>query len=302
MLEHPALPDLHRHLDGSLRQSTLEDLARQHGVALPADIRFFPRMGLRAALERFAITLSVLQAPAAVRRIASEIAEDAIHEGVTTLEVRFAPQLHKGAPVEAIVDAALEGFAGRAGLLLCGLYGESPDILLKLVDIARTRTHVVGIDLAGGPAPDHGWHMEDYVTAFSKAKDWGIGRTVHASEGRPPHETRMAIEVLHVQRVGHATTLLDDNLVLDLVLKHQVTLEACPTSNVHTGAIDSVLRHPLPLWLQRGVQACICTDNTLFSDVTAQGEHANSRSIPGMTDALLAKAIQFGHRAAFRRQ
>ena len=54
-----------------------------------------------------------------------------------------------------VVDAALEGADGRAGLILCGLYGEPPQVLEALVSCAASRPGVVGIDLAGGPAPDH---------------------------------------------------------------------------------------------------------------------------------------------------
>src|SRR5262245_2522762 len=152
MLLDAPLADLHRHLDGSLRLATLEELLARRGARVPERLRFERGMGLEAALERFALTLSVLQEPDAVRRVAREICEDAAKDGVTTLEIRFAPQLHTGASLEAIVDAALEGVQGRAGLILCGLYGEPPEVLERLVDVAAPRKGVVGIDLAGGPA------------------------------------------------------------------------------------------------------------------------------------------------------
>lgn len=297
-----SLPDLHRHLDGSLRRATLEELARDQGVSLPdEDLRFFAGMGLEAALRRFALTLSVLQKPAAVRRVAAEICEDADREGVTTLEIRFAPQLHRGAAVEEIVDAALEGVAGRAGILLCGLYGEAPEVLERLVSVSASRPGVAGIDLAGGPSSGARYGLVDYAGAFARARDHGLGRTVHAGEGRPPAEIRVAIERLFAQRIGHGTTLLQDPSVLDLVLERGVTIEACLSSNVHTGVIAELEDHPLPDWLRRGVRACVCTDNTLFSDVDARSEHEHAARLRGMTPALLERAIACGHAAAFRR-
>ena len=92
------------------------------------------------------MTLSVLQSPRAVERVAREIADDAAADGVTKLELRFAPQLHGGAPLEEIVYAAASGAGG--GLILCGLYGESPALLQRLVAIAASRPSVVGVDLA----------------------------------------------------------------------------------------------------------------------------------------------------------
>lgn len=295
------LAELHLHLDGSLRPQTLAELAAEHSLTVPTDLRFHAGMGLADALSRFAFTLSVLQEPAAVRRVASELCEDAARDGVDALEIRFAPQLHRAASPAAIVDAALEGVQGRAGLILCALYGEDPAIADELVSIAQSRPGVVGLDLAGGPAPAHRFGLRDYARAFTRAKELGLGRTVHAGEGRPVEELRVAIEQLHAQRIGHGTSLLDDPRVVELVLARGVTLEACPTSNVHTGVIRDVAAHPLPKWLALGVRACVCADNTLLSDVSSSEEHARAARIPGMTPELLSLAIGFAHSARFLR-
>ena len=297
MSHEPGLVDLHRHLDGSLRPSTLEALGAALGRPIPEDIRFTAGMGLAGALERFAITLSVLQSPDAVRRVASEMCEDATAEGITTLEIRFAPQLHRDAPVPEIVDAALDGAAGRAGLVLCALYGDDPAAVMKLVDAARIRPGVVGIDLAGGPAPGHAWAMADYAPAFDEARSAGIGRTVHAGEGRPPQEIRTAIETLHAQRIGHGTTLLDDDAIAQLVIERGVTIEACPTSNAHTGVIDDVRDHPIARWIARGVKVCVCADNTLFSATDVPEEIRRL----GLTEDQTRRCVADGHAAAFRR-
>lgn len=302
-LDHAPLADLHRHLDGSLRPTTLAALAAERGVVVPAGLGFAPGMGLTQALACFEVTLAVLQDAAALRRVAAEIVDDAAGEGVTTLEVRFAPQLHgrAGLTVADAVDAALAGLAGRAGLVLCTLYGEDPAIARGLVDVAAERAGVVGIDLAGGPVPGQGWDLAAYGPAFQRAAAVGLGRTVHAGEGRPPAEIAVAIEALGAQRIGHGTTLLADPAVVELVRTRAVTIEACITSNVHVGAIARPADHPLARWLALGIRACVNTDNTLFSAVTARSELATARALPGMTDELLARAVAHGHAAAFAR-
>ena len=165
----PPLSDLHRHLDGSLREATLRELASRLAVDVPEQFRFSHGMGLEAALHCFELSLAVLQAPTAARRVADKTCADAAREGVTTLEIRFAPQLHKGAPPAAIVEAAAEGVAGRAGLILCGLFGEDPSVLEALLGVARSCTAVVGIDLAGGPSPAHAHRLRDCARPFAIA-------------------------------------------------------------------------------------------------------------------------------------
>ncbi|MBM4390046.1 MAG: hypothetical protein FJ090_02900 [Deltaproteobacteria bacterium] len=286
-------PDLHRHLDGSLRPSTVLALS---GAPMPEGYRFRAGMGLAAALRCFEFTLSLMQSLDAVRRVAAEACEDAAAEGVSTLELRFAPQLH-GQPVPEVVDAALDGIAGRAGLILCGLYGEAPGVLEELVDIGASRPGVVGVDVAGGPSPVHRFGLVDYAGACQRARRLDLGVTVHAGEGRPPAEIAVAIEVLGAHRIGHGTSILDDETVVDLALRRGVTLEACPTSNMHTGVVPSVAAHPLQAWLRRGLRACVNTDNTLLSDVTSPEEHRRC----GLSEADLAVVIAHGHAAAFNR-
>jgi adenosine deaminase len=292
------LVELHRHLDGSLRRSTLEELASAHGVRVPEDLLFRPAMGLLEALSRFEFTLSLLQTPEVVTRIADEMCADADAEGIDALEIRFAPQLHNAAPIAHIVDAALEGIDGRAGLILCGLYGEPPSVLDRLVELGRTRSGVVGLDLAGGPAPGSDWGMKHYGTCFAAARRVGLGTTVHAGEGRPVDEIRFALEHLQPDRIGHGCSLLEDMTVVEMVIERGVTIEACPTSNVHTGIIGSVAEHPIREWLALGVQASICTDNTLLSEVDLPTEIARVASGVGLTDDEVSRTVKYG-RAAF---
>ena len=94
--------DLHVHLDGSLRETTLIDLARERAVSLPSQtveglnaLVFKERYAdLAEYLAGFAYTTAVLQDEDALEQVAYELAQDNLAEGVRYVEVRFAPQLH----------------------------------------------------------------------------------------------------------------------------------------------------------------------------------------------------------------
>lgn len=103
--------DLHVHLDGSLRISTLIDLAKEYGVKLPS----YTEEGLRELvfkdrydslgdyLHGFAYLCAVMQTEVALERAGYEFAQDNQAEGVRYLEVRFAPQLHVHEHMNAIM-------------------------------------------------------------------------------------------------------------------------------------------------------------------------------------------------------
>jgi adenosine deaminase len=94
--------DLHVHLDGSLRLSTLIELAKEQKITLPS----YTEEGLSKLvfkdkydnlvdyLQGFNYTTSVMQTPEAIERISYEFAMDNFNEGVRYVEPRFAPQLH----------------------------------------------------------------------------------------------------------------------------------------------------------------------------------------------------------------
>ena len=102
--------DLHLHLDGSLRLSTLIELAKEKNIKLPSyneeelkKLVFKSNYNdLGEYLQGFGYTTSVMQDPDSLERIAFELAEDNINEGVKYIEVRFAPQLHQSSKLDVI--------------------------------------------------------------------------------------------------------------------------------------------------------------------------------------------------------
>ncbi len=148
-----ALPktDLHVHLDGSLRLSTLIDLARDRGVALPS----FTEAGLREQvfkdhyadlpeyLAGFAWTCAVMQDEAALERVAYEFALDNFAEGVRYVEVRFAPQLHQrdGLDARGVLRAVNRGMVKAADEINATIPATEPEFRYGIVVCAlRTFT------------------------------------------------------------------------------------------------------------------------------------------------------------------
>jgi len=111
--------DLHVHLDGSVRPSTLIDIAKREKIKLPS----FTEEGLNEVLFKdnyanlleylrcFDYTIPAMQTPENLERVAYEFAMDNINEGVCYVEVRFAPQFHmsKRMDIETILSSVAKG-------------------------------------------------------------------------------------------------------------------------------------------------------------------------------------------------
>lgn len=262
---------------------------------------------LEAYLERFDVTLSVMQDAEAIQRIAYELAADHASENVRWLEARFCPLLNteRGLAPDRVVEAALEGlrraesdFDIGTGLIVCALRTFEPARSLELAElaIAYLDRGVVGFDLAGAEA-DH--PVRDHAAAFERAAAGGVPITIHAGEAYGPDSIRQALELGHARRIGHGTRLQEDPWLLEVVRRRNIPLEVCLTSNVQTGVVDSLAAHPARHYHLAGVPMCLSTDNRLMSGVTLSDEYRNAQRALGFTWSELVTVARAGFEHAF---
>ncbi|MDP1859800.1 MAG: adenosine deaminase [Gemmatimonadaceae bacterium] len=315
LLEQLPKAELHCHLDGSLRPSTMLDLAREYKVVMPRDdadalgdfMLVRDAANLEDYLTRFDTTLSVMQTADSLDRVAYELAEDAAREGVRYLEVRFAPILNirGGLSLGEAVEAPLRGLARAerdhgivARVLVCSLRHLPPDTSMELARLAVAyKSHgVVGFDLAGGEA---GYPASAHADAFAYAHAHDLACTCHAGEGDGADSVRQAVYGCCAQRIGHATRLIEDASLTDYVNDQRIALEICLTSNVQTRAASSYEAHPLRQYFDRGLNVVLNTDNRLMSGVNLVDEYLHAaRELDFTFDELARMAIN-GFESAF---
>jgi adenosine deaminase len=289
LIERLPKTDLHVHLDGSLRLSSILDLAQKHKIVLPASdedgLRLAMNLGQNCGslveyLKAFEVTLKVMQSAEALTRIAYELAEDAAKENVRYMEVRYAPMLHtrKGLKLTAVVEAVLEGlraahdrFGIESAVILCGIRNVSAESSLEMAElaVAYKGRGVVGFDLAGAEY-DH--PAKHHRAAFQLVRDNNINVTIHAGEAYGPESIAQAIHVCGAHRIGHGCRLRENGDLLHYVNDHRIALECCPSSNVQTDAIRDLKSHPIKLYKNLGLRVTVNTDNRLVTNTTVSKE------------------------------
>ncbi len=306
--------ELHVHLDGSLRPSTMLELARAQGIRLPADT---PR-GLAQALSvkhaksleeyltKYEITLSVMQTAPALERVAYEFVLDAAADGVRYVEVRYSPLLHRPALTLAqALEAPLAGLrrgtvetGTKVGLIVCGIRTRAAAESLELARAAADyrAAGVVAFDLAG---PERGFPAGDHASAFAYAAQHGMACTCHAGEGDGPQSIHQALHACGAQRIGHGTRLGEDPALLAYVIERKIPLEMCLTSNLHTRTVPSVAAHPFRRYLDQGVVVTLNTDGRLMDGISLTDEYFLAHSVLGLTQADLARVVLNACESAF---
>jgi adenosine deaminase len=295
---------LHDHLDGGLRPQTVVALAQQMGYAeLPTEDpealgRWFrsgaDRKSLELYLEGFRHTVAVMQTPEAIARVASECAQDLAADGVVYAEVRYAPELstQQGLALEAVMEAWLDGFemgardAGQAGrpivirAIVTAMRQFARSAEIAELSVRYRDQGVVGFDIAG---PEAGFPPSRHLDAFQLIHRANFHVTIHAGEAFGLPSIWEALQWCGAERLGHGVRIVDDISVTadgDIALGRlaqyvrdvRVPLEMCPTSNVHTGAVETIQAHPIDLLRRLRFRVTVNTDNRLMSGVSLSDE------------------------------
>lgn len=294
------LIDLHRHLDGNIRPSTVLALALQHDVQLPANnlsdlLPHIQIQGKESSLISFLTKLdygvSVLADVDACKRVAYENVQDAYQQGLSYAELRFSPYymaMKHNLSLRDVVAAVIDGvnlgkkdFAIKINLIgiLSRTFGvqactEELDALLTF------KNDLVAIDLAGDELGKPGTL---FVEHFNRVRKAGLNITIHAGEADGVTSIYQAINELHATRIGHGTNAIHDEKLMDYMQQKNIAIESCLTSNYQTGTIADISQHPVKVFLEKGLLVCLNSDDPAVQGCDIKHEYQHAALAAGLS-------------------
>ena len=296
---------LHLHFTGSMRHSTLVELAARDGVVLPdALVEDWPPQ-LSAADEKgwfrfqrlYDVARSVLRKPDDVRRLVREAAEDDAAEGGRWLEIQVDPSGYAArfggitAFIELVLDAVTEASSATGvgiGVVVAANRTRHPLDARTLARLAGQYADrgVVGFGLSNDER--RGW-TSDFAPAFRIARRAGLRLVPHAGELLGPRSIRVAVEDLGADRLGHGVRVVEDPELLDHLVERGIALEVCPTSNVSLGVYSDLTSVPVRVLMDAGATIALGADDPLLFGSRLAGQYAAVRAAHDLTDADLAR-------------
>jgi adenosine deaminase len=310
--------DLHRHLEGSLRLATLNEIAQHEQLDLSA--RELARLGEivqiqpsdppthQNFLSKFKALRHFFRSEEIIRRITREAVEDAAADNVRYLELRFTPvalsrigNYSLGEVMDWVVDSAMEAGAktGTSTRLIASVNRhESPVLAAEVAALAADRQSqgIVGLDLAGDEA---NFPAGPFTGVFREAREAGLAITLHAGEWAGAENVVEAIEAFGAVRIGHGVRVMEDINAVALAREHQIIFEVCPTSNHQSGVVVSLKDHPLPGMVAAGLTVTINTDDPSISRITLSDEYAQASDLFGLSFETLRDCLLAAAKAAF---
>ena len=300
--------DLHVHLEGSMRASTVVELADRYEVLLPEGLREgrYEFRDFRHFIDEWVAGLRCLRTSDDLRRIAIEFCEDEAAQGVRYAEVSFSLPDHREwlADWDDALLAVLHGLRDgeREFGIRCRVYVD----VVRGIDLALSRRAmrtavrlqdegVIGIGLGG----EERFGPEPYAEIFREARGAGLRSIPHAGETHGPDSIRLAIDALAADRIGHGIRVMEDPELVREVRDLGVAFDVCPTSNVRTRSVRSLSDHPLPAMLDAGLTCTLASDDPSMFDSPISAEYEVCREVFGLDDERLADLARAGVRASF---
>jgi adenosine deaminase len=295
---------LHLHFTGSMRHSTLVELAHQHGIHLPPALTEEWPPQLSGTDERgwfrfqrlYEMARSVLRTPASVRRLLRETAEDERAEGSGWLEIQVDPSGYASrfggltATIELVLAAAQEATARTGvgiGVIIAANRTRHP---LDARTLARLAAQYAGRGVVGfGLSNDERRGAAgEFSHAFRIAERAGLLLTPHGGELVGPWSVVACLDELHADRVGHGVRAAEDPALVKRLAAENIACEVCPSSNVAMGIAATARDVPLRVLTDAGVPVVLGADDPLLFGRRLAAQYEIARDAHGFIDAELA--------------
>ena len=277
------LAELHCHLGAAVTPAIMWSIAHAQGIKLPTRdywdfrdlITVHPRRpkSFDGYLQLFHWTELIQSSPIAIERAVYEVIGGGYRKNnVTTMELRFNPmKRNRGGEqdLDHIIAAAVRGmdkatleYPVKPGLIFCldrAFPYELNEIIAEKAIAWRDRG-VVGVDIAGPESAT--FRVADYRRLFRRARQYGLGITIHTGEAGPVEEVARVVELLEPDRIGHGVKAAYDPRAMAMIRERGIVLEICPTSNLNTGVVSSweEFRWIFDQLHRNGVRYAISTD------------------------------------------
>ncbi|MBB4616080.1 adenosine deaminase family protein [Sphingomonas abaci] len=280
--------ELHCHLLGAVRHDTFAELAARHHAPVTLDeiAGFYTRGEKPVGVLHVLRTLErhLLLEPDAFERIAYEYLADAAAENVRHAEFFWNPTASlrdRGLPYGEMQAAILAGMTraeadhGITSLLIPSIDREAGadaalDMVQAMIAHPDRRVAGIGIDYRETENPP-----QRFVAAYALAREVGLRATAHAGEfGEPWTNVETAVDRLHVDRIDHGYTIVDNLMLAQRYAKAGMVFTVVPTNSWYLRTLPRerwALDHPIRRMAELGLRLHPNTDDPTLHNVTPAG-------------------------------
>jgi adenosine deaminase len=268
--------ELHLHIEGSLEPELMFALAERNGVSIPFatvdDVRAaYDFSSLQDFLDIYYAGANVLLKRQDFHDLAAAYFARAAADGVVHAELMFDPQTHtdRGVPFSEVIEGLLSAMEvaqaehGISSSLILSFLRHLPEEA-AFATLADAEPWLDRIAAVGLDSSEVGHPPEKFARVFAAAREKGLRITAHAGEEGPPEYVHQALDLLGVHRIDHGNRALEDPVLVERLVREEMTLTVCPLSNHKLCVVEDLADHPIDAMLAHGLKATINSDDPAY--------------------------------------
>lgn len=321
------IAELHAHLGASVDPAILWSIAHRQGIKLPSkNFWDFEDMITISGRERnrsldemhnnfFYWTELIQSSPDAIEESVKSVIGGGYRAcNIVVQELRYNPMFrNRGGEkdLDHIIVSSLWGLDRalleypqvKAGIILMmdrTLTFKQNEIILRKA-IQYKKGGIIGIDLAGPQRKS--FSIKKHRVLFERAKAAGLGVTIHTGEEGSLSELRYVVNEIKPDRIGHGLLCVKDKAIMSEIVKQDITLETCPSSNIHNSVVNGIkeVGQIIRTYLKNGIKFTINTDGPEMYSTNITKEQDALRRAGVLTKQQIDRCTRWAFEASFLR-
>ncbi len=268
--------ELHLHIEGSLEPELLFAIAKRNNINLKyATVEELKTAYSFDCLQDF---LNIYYQGAGVLIYEQDFydltwayMEKCASQNVRHSEIMFDPQTHteRGVAFKTVINGiskacsdAKEKLGVSSLLIMSYLRHLSEEAAFKTLAQSLPYKHL--ITAVGLDSSEQGNPPSKFKNVFEASIKEGYIPLAHAGEEGAADYIWEALDMLKIKRIDHGNNCLQDDTLVQEIIKRDMALTVCPLSNTALQVVDNLKNHPLKKMMDLGLKVTINSDDPAY--------------------------------------
>jgi adenosine deaminase len=268
--------ELHLHIEGSFEPELMFDIANRNGLKIKYDSveeikAAYSFKNLQEFLDIYYAGAGVLITQQDFHDLTWAYLSKVHTQNVVHVEIFFDPQTHtdRGVPFDTVIQgikSALDDGKEQLGISykLIMSFLRHLDEASAFKTLEQSLPYKDWISGVGLDSSELGNPPSKFERVFEASRIEGFKTVAHAGEEGPANYIWEALDLLNVCRIDHGNRCLDDDKLVDRLVKEKIPLTLCPLSNLELKVINQLEDHPLLVMMKKGLLATIHSDDPAY--------------------------------------
>ena len=270
------IAELHLHIEGTFEPELMFEIAHRNKVRIPYKSidklkAAYDFNNLQEFLNIYYAGCNVLLKEKDFYDMTMAYLKKAHQQNILHTEIMFDPQTHtkRGIPFDTVITGihralvdAKKDFGISTKLIMCFLRHLDEESAFKTLEEAQPFYNQ--IDAVGLDSSEIGHPPSNFERVFKKARAEGYLLVAHAGEEGPAEYVWEALNLIKVDRIDHGNHSLEDNRLVQKLVKRKMPLTVCPLSNLKLKVVNDLTEHPLKLMMDKGLFVTVNSDDPAY--------------------------------------